>query len=100
VVILDAYTCTIRGWALGRSLAQNLTLKALDQAVATGHCPFTSHSDQGSQYAAWLRTDRLLAHGIHITMSDKGCPQQNGITERFMCTLKEEHIDYSDYEGF
>lgn len=99
-VILDAYTRAIRGWALGRSLAQELTLKALDKALATGHCPFIFHSDQGSQYAAWLHTDRLLTHGIHISMSDKGCPQQNGIAERFMRTLKEEHVDYSEYEDF
>ncbi len=26
--------------------------------------------------------------------------QQNGIAERFMRTLKEEHVDYSEYEGF
>jgi transposase InsO family protein len=81
-VILDAYTRVIRGWALGRSLSQELTLKALDKALATGHCPFIFHSDQGSQYAARRHTDRLLAHGIHISMSDKGCPQQNGIAER------------------
>jgi transposase InsO family protein len=99
-VILDAYTRAIRGWALGRSLSQDLTLKALDRALATGHCPFIFHSDQGSQYAAWLHTDRLLARAIHISMSDKGCPQQNGIAERFMRTLKEEHVDYSDYEDF
>lgn len=99
-VILDAYTRAIRGWALGRSLAQELTLKVLDRALATGHCPFIFHSDQGSQYAAWLHTDRLLAHGIHISMSDRGCPQQNGIAERFMRTLKEEHVDYSEYEDF
>jgi len=99
-VILDAYTRAIRGWALGRSLAQELRLKALDKALATGHFPFIFHSDQGSQYAAWLHTDRLLAHGIYISMSDKGCPQQNGIAERFMRTLKEEHVDYSEYEDF
>ena len=85
---------------MGRSLAQELTLKALDKALTPGHCPFIFHSDQGSQYAAWLHTDRLLTRGIHISMSDKACPQQNGIAERFMRTLKEEHVDYSEYEDF
>lgn len=65
-----------------------------------GHCPFMFPSDQGSQYAAWLHIDRLLAHGIHISMSDTGWPQQNGIANRFMRTLKEEHVDYRDYEDF
>jgi putative transposase len=31
-------------------------------------------------------------------MSDKGKPQQNGIAERFMRTLKEEHVDYADFD--
>lgn len=99
-VILDAYTRAIRGWSLSRTLAKSMTLEALDRALASGHCPFIFHSDQGSQYAAWLHTDRLLENHIHISMSDKARPQQNGIVERFMRTLKEEHVDYSEYENF
>lgn len=99
-VILDAYTRAVRGWSLSRTLAQSMTLEALDRALATGHCPFIFHSDQGSQYAAWLHTDRLLENNIRISMSDKARPQQNGIVERFMRTLKEEHVDYSEYDNF
>lgn len=99
-VILDAHTRAVRGWSLSRTLAQSMTLEALDMALASGHCPFIFHSDQGSQYAAWLHTDRLLENHIHISMSDKARPQQNGIVERFMRTLKEEHVDYSEYENF
>ena len=33
-------------------------------------------------------------------MSDTGQPTQNGLVERFMRTVKEEHVDYSDYEDF
>jgi transposase InsO family protein len=98
-VILDAYTRAVRGWALSRSLEQQLTLDALDMALVKG-APFIFHSDQGSQYAAWLRTERLLQLGVHISMSDKARPTQNGIVERFMRTVKEEHVDYSEYEDF
>lgn len=98
-VILDAYTRAVRGWALSRSLSQQLTLDALDMALKN-HIPFIFHSDQGSQYAAWLHTDRLLENSIKLSMSDKASPQQNGIVERFMRTVKEEHVDYSQYEGF
>jgi transposase InsO family protein len=98
-VILDAYTRTVPGWALSRSLEQQLTLDALDMALAKG-TPFIFHSDQGSQYAAWLHTERLLALGVHISMSDKASPTQNGMVERFMRTVKEEHVDYSDYADF
>lgn len=98
-VILDAYTRAVRGWALSRTIDQQLTLAALDMALAHGR-PSIFHSDQGSQYAAWLHTDRLLEHRIIISMSDKASPSQNGLVERFMRTVKEEHVDYSEYNNF
>ncbi len=98
-VILDAYSRAVRGFAVSRSLSQTLTLDALKMALAQGK-PAIFHSDQGSQYSAWLHTDLLLSNNIHISMSDKGKPQQNGIAERFMRTLKEEHVDYADYTNF
>jgi len=33
-------------------------------------------------------------------MSDKASPTQNGIVERFMRTVKEEHVDYAEYANF
>ena len=98
-VILDAYTRAVRGWALSRNIDQQLTLNALDMALAHG-TPSIFHSDQGSQYAAWLHTDRLLEHRVKISMSDKASPTQNGLVERFIRTLKEEHVDYSEYNDF
>ena len=98
-VILDAYTRAVRGWALSRSLEQQLTLDALEMALAKG-TPFIFHSDQGSQYAAWTHTQRLLNQGVHISMSDKARPTQNGLVERFMRTVKEEQVDYSEYRDF
>ena len=62
--------------------------------------PLIFHSDQGSQYSAWLHTDMLDAAQVRISMSDRGKPMQNGIAERFMRTLKEEHVDYADYTDF
>lgn len=98
-VILDAFTRAVRGWALSRSLEQQLTLDALDMALAQG-TPFVFHSDQGSQYAAGQHTDRLLGLGVKISMADKASPTQNGLVERFLRTVKEEHVDYSEYRDF
>lgn len=98
-VILDAYTRAVRGWALSRTIDLQLTLDALDMALAQG-TPSIFHSDQGSQYAAWLHTDRLLGLGVKISMSDKASPTQNGLVERFIRTVKEEHVDYSEYNSF
>jgi putative transposase len=98
-VILDAYTRAVRGWHLSRSLAQDLTVTALHNALQHA-TPFIFHSDQGSQYACWLHTEVLLNAGVHISMSDTGEPTQNGLVERFMRTVKEEHVDYADYRDF
>ncbi len=98
-VILDAFTRSVRGWALSRNIDQKLTLEALEMALANG-TPFIFHSDQGSQYTAWKHTQRLAELVVKISMSDTGQPTQNGLVERFIRTLKEEHVDYSEYDDF
>lgn len=98
-VILDAFTRALRGWHLSRDLTLNLTLTALQQALSKA-TPLIFHSDQGSQYAAWSHTDLLLGQGVLISMSEKASPTQNGLVERFIRTLKEEHVDYSEYQDF
>lgn len=99
-VILDAYTRAVRGWAISRTLtAGTLTVPALNMALQGG-IPSIFHSDQGSQYAAWLHVEPLLALEVTISMSDTGQPTQNGFVERFIRTLKEEHVDYTEYTDF
>ena len=39
----------------------------------------------------------LRSHHIDVSMSDKGSPTQNAVVERFMRTLKEEHVNYAEY---
>ena len=57
-VIMDIFTRCIRGWHLGRSLEQELTLVALRRALEGG-CPEIHHSDQGVQYAATAYVEML-----------------------------------------
>jgi putative transposase len=98
-VILDGYSRAVRGWHESRSLEQELVLAALEKALPKGK-PLIHHSDQGSQYAAWLHTDQLREANIRISMSQTGKPQPNGRVERFFRTLKEEHVQYADYADF
>lgn len=95
-VVLDGYTRAVRGWAVGRQVDQNLTLTALRQALTQGR-PSIFHSDQGVQYAAYEHTELLHNSGVRISMSDTGRPTQNALVERFIRTLKEEHVDYAEY---
>jgi len=97
-VILDARTRGLRGWHLGRNLeTAELTNRALQMALARHPAPAIHHSDQGKQYAA-AAYRALLPDTTAISMSAAGQPTENGIAERFMRTLKEEHVDYADYQ--
>ena len=98
-VLMDVFTRCIRGWHLGRSLDQSLTLQALERALAA-HTPEIHHSDQGVQYAASAYTTRLQQAGAQISMAEVGAAWQNGYAERLMRTIKEEEVDLSEYEDY
>ena len=98
-VLMDVFTRCIRGWHLGRSLEQELTMTALGRAFERG-CPEIHHSDQGVQYAATAYVDMLKAREVKISMASVGEPEENGYAERLMRTIKEEEVDLSEYEDY
>jgi putative transposase len=89
----------IRGWHVGRSLDQRLTLCALERALVA-HTPEIHHSDLGVQYAAIAYTTRLQDAGVLISMAEVGAAWQNGYAERLIRTIKEEEVDLSEYEDY
>ena len=46
-VVMDVFTRRVRGWELGRSLDQGLTLAALRRALRRGRRPEVHHSSRG-----------------------------------------------------
>ena len=98
-VILDAYSRRVIGWALDRTMEDELTLTALRMALSCRVVQpgLVHHSDRGSQYASNEYTDLLKAHDIEISMSRKGNPWDNASCESFMKTLKYEEVLRNDY---
>ena len=98
-VILDAYSRRVIGWALDRTMEDELTLTALRMALSrrTIQPGLVHHSDRGSQYASNDYTDLLKANGIDISMSRKGNPWDNAACESFMKTLKYEEVLRNEY---
>ena len=98
-VILDAFSRRVIGWALSRTIDDELTLTALRMAIKQRGVPpgLVHHSDRGSQYASNDYTDLLKANGIRISMSRKGNPWDNAQCESFMKTLKYEEVLRNEY---
>ena len=98
-VILDAYSRRVLGWELGHTLAAELALGALRQALkGRSFAPgLVHHSDRGVQYACGDYTQLLREHQIRISMSRRGNPYDNAQAESFMKTLKYDEVYRSDY---
>jgi transposase InsO family protein len=97
--ILDAFSRRVIGWALDRTLDDELTLTALRMALAN-RVPLSGlvhHSDRGSQYASRDYIELLTANQIRISMSRKGNPWDNAACESFMKTLKYEEVYRNEY---
>jgi transposase InsO family protein len=99
-VVLDAFSRRVIGWALDRHLTTEVTLKALQQALATRTvtASLVHHSDRGVQYAAADYVSLLIKYQIRISMSRKGNPYDNAKAERFMRTIKYEEVHLTEYE--
>ena len=98
-VILDALSRRVIGWALDRTLEDDLTLAALRMALARRAVQpgLVHHSDRGSQYASHDYTDLLKANQIEISMSRKANPWDNAACESFIKTLKYEEVLRNEY---
>jgi putative transposase len=98
-VILDACSRRVIGWALDRTLEDELTLGALRMALSRRVVEpgLVHHSDRGSQYASNDYTGLLKDTGIRISMSRKGNPWDNAACESFMKTLKYEEVHRNEY---
>ena len=98
-VMLDAFSRRVIGWALERTLEDELTLAALRMALerrspAPG---LVHHSDRGVQYASGDYTGQLKEHHITISMSRKGNPYDNAFCESFIKTLKYDEVHRQEY---
>jgi transposase InsO family protein len=98
-VILDAYSRRVIGWALDRTLEDDLTLTALRMAMThrVVQPGLVHHSDRASQYASAEYTCLLKNNGIDISMSRRANPWDNAACESFMKTLKYEEVHRNEY---
>jgi len=99
-VILDGFSRKVVGWALDRTLASRLAIRALEQAIAKRQPRpgLVHHSDRGVQYASGEYIAMLEKQGMIPSMSRPANPYDNASCESFIKTLKREEIYANQYD--
>ncbi len=94
-VLLDLGSRMVVGWAMGNSLAADLSLEALRMALArrTPGQGLLHHTDRGAQYAATDYRELLSVHQVTSSMSRRANCYDNAVAESFFATLKWELLD-------
>jgi putative transposase len=100
--ILDAYSRKCVGWKLSKRIDTQLTLAALEVALAARNVKagLIHHSDRGVQYASSEYVARLRSIEAQVSMSAVGNPYENAKAESFFKTLKREEVYLKQYHTF
>ena len=96
-LVIDCHTRQLLGWQLSRTGRATTAAAALEQALITrfgtlGRVPeaFLLRSDNGLVFTSRQYTRLVRSYGLQQEFITPHCPQQNGMIERFIRTLKEQ----------
>lgn len=100
-VVIDLCTRKVVGWSMSSRMKTQLVCDALQMAIwrRQPKAGLIHHSDRGSQYASKAFRRLLKAHGIEGSMSRKGDCWDNAVVESFFGTLKQERVQWRNYQS-
>jgi putative transposase len=98
--IKDLFNKEVVGLAMDSTMAKELVIKALQQAIQRYRpkVGLIHHSDRGSQYASHEYQRLLKENGFVPSMSDKGNCYDNAAAETLFGTIKTELVYLNQYE--
>jgi len=96
--VVDWATRRVLAFRVSISLAADVAVEALNEAIARYGAPEIMNTDQGSQFTASSFIDVLRRHHIRISMDGKGCWRDNVSVARLWKTIKYEHVYLHAYE--
>jgi transposase InsO family protein len=99
-VVIDLYSRKVVGWSMGSRMKAQLVCDALTMAIwqRRPSAGLIVHTDRGSQYASNMYRRLLLASGIKGSMSRKGDCWDNAVVESFFGSLKQERVQWENYQ--
>jgi putative transposase len=99
-VVLDLYSRKVVGWSMSSRMKAHLVCDALKMAIWQRKPPkgLIVHSDRGSQYASDEYRCLLELHSYQGSMSRKGNCWDNAVAESFFGSLKQECVQWRNYQ--
>lgn len=104
-LVMDCHSREILGWHLSRSGKATTASAALEQALISrfgtlGRVwePFLLRSDNGLVFTSRNYTRLVRSYGLRQEFITPHCPQQNGMIERVIRTLKEQCVHRHRFE--
>ncbi len=104
-IVIDCYTRQILGWHLSRSAKATTAESALEQALINRYgtlgrvtTPFLLRSDNGLVFTSRSYTRLLRSYGLQQEFITPHCPEQNGLVERVIRTIKEQCVHRQRFE--
>lgn len=105
-LVMDCHTRQVLGWQLSRSGKATTAAAALEQALITRYGvlarvprPFLLRSDNGLVFTSRVYTRMVRSYGLQQEFITPHCPQQNGMVERLIRTLKEQCVHRHRFEN-
>ena len=103
---MDCCTREILGWQVSRSAKSKTAEAALEQALLQRYgtlgrvtAPFLLRSDNGLVFTSRSYTRLVRSYGLKQEFITPHCPQQNGMVERVIRTLKEQCVHRPRFES-
>ena len=99
-VVIDLYSRKVVGWSMSSRMKADLVCDALKTALwqrKPGR-GLIVHSDRGVQYASRPYTQLLSQYGCVGSMSRKGNCWDNAVAESFFGSLKQELVQWKNYQ--
>ena len=99
-VVIDLCSRKIVGWSMSSRMKSQLVCDALKMAIwqRRPKAGLIHHSDRGSQYASKAFRKLLRANGFKGSMSRKGDCWDNAVVESFFGSLKQERVQWRNYQ--
>jgi|TARA_R110000851_G_C13003900_1_gene558579 putative transposase len=104
-LVIDCHTRQLLGWQLSRSGKATTAAAALEQALICRYGtlgrvrePFLLRSDNGLVFTSRHYSRLVRSYGLKQEFITPHCPQQNGMVERVIRTLKEQCVHRHRFE--